>query len=344
MGEGITIVSPELTPTRGGLADYTKQVIAHWPGPENIVTLVPRARNREALRESLTRVGGAVLVQYSAYGFDRYGYPRWLIDGLIDWKERSRGRLVLMFHEIWTFWPWWNKNFVVQVLHRRAVRRLLRIADAVFTTTESQAGYLSGLTPGIEVRVLPVGSNILPQKLADTRTELGTAINFGMQGTRLKALREISGDLQRLAASKILRRIICVGGGNSESGDETEREILQSFPLSGGFAQLGSLPRSDVSELLSTAQFGIAAQDPLSYTKSGTLMAYAAHGLNILSPHARRAAPQPTSFFTSPAELLAGIAPDELQQRARGLQAWYERVASWPEIAQTLARAMQSSS
>ena len=134
-----------------------------------------------------------------------------------------------------------------------------------------------------------------------------------------------------------------MGGGNSDTGDETERQILQAFPLSSGFAQLGSLPAREVSELLQTAQFGIAAQDPLSYTKSGTLMAYAAHGLNILSLHARTAASEPTSLLTSSDEWLGGITEDELQRRARGLRAWYERVASWPWIAQTFARAMRAS-
>ena len=69
--------------------------------------------------------GGKILLQYSAYGFDRLGYPRDLIRALLEWKEHAGGRLVVMFHEIWTFWPLLNKNFFLQWLHRRAIRRLL---------------------------------------------------------------------------------------------------------------------------------------------------------------------------------------------------------------------------
>lgn len=342
MGEPVTIISPEMPPTRGGLADYTEQVIAHWPNADGAEAFVPQTKSREGLRTSLLATRGNVLVQYSAYGFDPIGYPRWLIDGLIDWKRENLGRLGVMFHEIWTFWPWWNKNAIVQQLHRRAIGRLLRAADAVFTTTESQAEYLQKIAPSVRVTVVPVGSNIVPQKIIDARTEVGTAIVFGMQGTRVRALRELSSELQQLAKSQRLKRIVSVGGGNLQALENEEREILSAFPLSGGFAQLGSLAAHEVSGLLAAAEFGIAAQDPLSYTKSGTFMAYAAHGLNILSPHARLAAPEPTSLLTSPAEVLAGLSEEELAGRARGLQAWHERSASWPKIAETFARAMQA--
>ena len=103
---------------------------------------------------------GKVLVQYSAYGFDRYGYPRWLIEALLEWKKETQGILAIMFHEIWAFWPVWNKNYLLQQLHRRDLRRLLRVTDAVFTSTSSQAAHLTALSPRCPIQVLPVGSNI----------------------------------------------------------------------------------------------------------------------------------------------------------------------------------------
>ncbi len=339
VSQPVTILSPELPPTIGGLADYTAHLIANWPGAQEFDVMIPR---RETFRANLPTQNGTVLLQYSAYGFDRYGYPRWLLDALLDWKRKSDGRLCVMFHEIWTFWPWWNKNFVIQMFHRRAITRLLRAADAVFTTTASQADYLSRLAPGCNVRVLPVGANVVPTAAPPTSRERGMAVLFGMQGTRVRALRETAGDWRALVPSGRIERIVAVGGGTLNALDAEEKALLEALQLRSGFRQLGAKNAREVSAILASAEFGIAAQDPLSYTKSGTFMAYAAHGLNILSKHAAPAAKEPTCLLTSPAELSVGLADVELHRRGQKLRAWYERTASWPQIAQEFARAVRS--
>lgn len=300
--------------------------------------MIPR---RETFRASLAKKNETVVLQYSAYGFHRYGYPRWLIAALLDWKRKSGGRLCVMFHEIWTFWPWWNKNFIIQMFHRRAIARLLRAADAVFTTTLSQADYLSALAPGCNVCVLPVGANVVPTAGLPASCERGMAVLFGMQGTRVRALRD-AGDWRALAQSGRIERIVAVGGGTSDVLDAEEKVLLEALHLRSGFRQLGAKNAGEVSAILATAEFGIAAQDPLSYTKSGTFMAYAAHGLNILSKHAEPSATEPTCLLTSPAELSVGLADVELHRRGQKLQAWYEGSASWPQIAQEFARAVRS--
>ena len=67
------------------------------------------------------------------------------------------------------------------------------------------------------------------------------------------------------------------------------------------------MPEEKISELLSTCEFAISAQDELSITKSGTFMAFAAHGLNILSCYADASKPEPLSLLISPEELMKGI-------------------------------------
>ncbi len=360
MTQRITIITPELPPTRGGLADYTEQLVFHWPGQPDFEFIVPKnsgatsgkfcghpvahvPRHRSALATALPSDGGAVLVQYSAYGFDRFGYPRWLVDGLLDWKQKTNGRLGIMFHEIWTFWPWWNKNSIVQLLHRRALGKLLASADAVFTTTSSQAAHLSALVPGCEVRLLPVGANIVPAAAGKSESrDRGTAVLFGMQGTRIRALLEMKSSLQELAKTQRLQRILALGAVGSAERDEEERRLLEAIALPSGFQQLGAKSAPEISTILATAEFGIAAQDPLSYSKSGTFMAYAAHGLNILSNHADASAPEPSCLLTSTNELKRGVDATELDERGRKLQAWYDRTASWPQIAQEFARALQA--
>lgn len=343
----------------GGVGDYTEQLIRHWPRQQDFNFIIPARGNnavrmlgshtvrevnpdRRALAAQLAQTD-AVLLQYSAYGFSRYGYPRWLIDALIAWKRKACSPLCVMFHEIWTFWPSWNKNFPIQVLHRRAIRQLLHVADAVFTSTASQADHLSSLAPRVQVAVLPVGSNIVPPDVTLAARESGTAVLFGMQGTRLRALRDMAAELRELATIGRLTRIITVGGGNSATQDAEERGLLGSFRLSAGFQQLGEKSAEEVTAILGTAEFGIAAQDPLSYTKSGTFMAYAAHGLNILSNYADPTAAEPMSLQISPAELRRNLDAAEMTTRARKLRTWYERTASWPQIAQKISAVFETS-
>jgi hypothetical protein len=106
------------------------------------------------------------------------------------------------------------------------------------------------------------------------------------------------------------------------------------------FEQLGPLPEEKISELLSTCEFAISAQDELSITKSGTFMAFAAHGLNILSCYADGSKPEPVSLMTSPEELMKGVADAELQLRGERLRQWQERTAAWPYIANQIRRAL----
>jgi hypothetical protein len=360
VASSITIITPELPPMSGGVGDYTAQLIRHWGHEQEFDFVIPKhsgapletfgrhnvrevTPDRVAFEAQLSGTA-AVLLQYSAYGFSRYGYPRWLIDGLVEWKRKAGTRLCVMFHEIWTFWPWWNKNFAIQLLHRRAIRRLLDAADVVVTSTRSQADYLSNLTGGVRVGVLPVGSNIIPDKSSSELRERGTAVLFGMQATRLRALSEMATELRELAAVGRLTRIITLGAGNSAGRNTEERSLLESFHLPEGFEQLGEKSAGEISASLATAEFGIAAQDPLSYTKSGTFMAYAAHGLNILSNYADASAAEPMSLLISPAQLSGQSDGAEMKTRAAKLQAWYARTASWPHIAQQIAAAFEPTS
>ncbi len=70
-------------------------------------------------------------------------------------------------------------------------------------------------------------------------------------------------------------------------------------------------------------------------------MAYAAHGLNIISPYADASKPEPLSLLTSPDELMQGVTREELESRGERLRQWQERTAAWPYIANQIARALE---
>jgi len=345
MNDEVVIVTPELPPAVRGVADYTQRLIEAWPDKENLQLLVPR----NAMEELLPGVG-RVLVQYSAYGFDHHGYPRKLIRALIDWKTKTGGRLVVMFHEIWTFWPVTNKNFFVQFLHRRAIKSLLRSADKVFTSTESQAEHLRALSSPNPIRVLPVGSNIRRNEDVDLvrhgtdslwRARMpGCAVIFGLQRARLRGLRKMRSSLSSLAAAGYITKIISIGAGSDSNLDNEERSLLKALQLKEGFEQLGPRPEREISELLFAASFGIFAHDELSLTKSGTFMAYAAHELNVLADFADKSKPAPICWLVAPRELQQEDLNSEWKSRAESLRAWQKENSSWELIARTFADAL----
>src|SRR5947207_15120753 len=193
MNGDVVIVTPESPPAVGGLADYTQRLIEAWPYKERPRVLVPRSA-----MEEFSPGAGRVLVQYSAYGFAHHGYPRKLIRALIDWKNKTGGRLVVMFHEIWTFWPVTNKNFFLQLLHRRAIKKLLGVADKVFTSTQTQAEHLTALSPRNTICVLPVGSNIRRDEDVDLRRIPGCVVIFGLQRARIRGLKKMRDGLSSL--------------------------------------------------------------------------------------------------------------------------------------------------
>jgi hypothetical protein len=299
-------------------------------------------RTRATLRAELPAAGGKVLVQYSGYGFGHFGYPRWLLRALIEWKKESGGLLVVMFHEIWTFWPLLNKNRLVQELHRGDLRRLLAVTDVAFTSTASQAEHLAALHPQSQPEVLPVGSSIEPHARGNAPTrDPELAVLFGLQGSRLRTLQSMEAGLKTLAATGRIRRVVTAGAGNDPARAEEEEQLLQSLHLSGGYQLLGAIPAAHVSDLLTGARFALSAQDPLSVTKSSTFMAYAAHRLLVLSPFGGASREEPLCWAASPAELAQGMDEAQLTARADALHRWHERTCSWERIAERFARALQ---
>ena len=347
MTSSLVIITPGLVAGSGGVADHTLALLREWSPLQNVTLLVatpgsapeewsgavrPLGSTSEAILAQLPSNGGKVFVQYSAYGFNRFGYPRDLIRALAEWKKRAGRQLVIMFHEIWTFWPFTNKNFIVQQLHRRALRQLVKVCDSVFTTTSSQAEHLRQLN-NASVHIVPAGSNVARRSAANvTRTDKWAAL-FGLQHTRLRALDHMRKSLDTLSAANQIARIVCLGSGTDPNMARRERHMLSRLNLSEGFAQLGTLGPDDVSEVLNSVTFGLFGQNELSCTKSGSFMAYAAHQLCVIADFANPSKPPPVCWLVGPNEMLGGIEPRELQRRAECLRMWQEQNCSWEVIA-----------
>jgi hypothetical protein len=142
--------------------------------------------------------------------------------------------------------------------------------------------------------------------------------------------------LRALADLGSITKIITVGAGNGTFADE-ERQLLTGFRLKEGFEQRGHQEEDQISNLLSVSSYGLSAQDELSLTKSSVIMAYAAHGLNVVNAAAGQDKTEPNCLFISPDELLGGLSETELAARAQRLKAWQENTSSWQLIANAFA-------
>lgn len=355
MTSELVIITPELAAGTGGVADHTLALLRCWePGPDFRFLVAPSASknvehagnvgplgtNAAAISEQLPSSDGKVLLQYSAYGFNPFGYPRNLLRGLIEWKKRNGGCLVVMFHEIWTIWPFINRNFLIQKFHQRSLKELLEVCDAVFTSTSTQAEHLRHLCHDVAVHVLPVGSNIRPHSSTIVERRQGVGVLFGMQQTRIRALENMKMSLGALASSGQIKKIVSVGQGTDPRDSKYEHDLLAGLRLSEGFVEKGSLGEQEISRILSSATFGIFGQSELSCTKSGSFMAYAAHQLYVLADFADPSKPPPICWTVAPAELLSGLSNEELHRRAECLRLWQKQNCSWNVIAATLGRAL----
>lgn len=362
----LIFIVPELPPAVCGLGDYSMKLVEELrldPAPhfllmrggdatrafypEMTAEEIPKDENR--LVQRLTELGAErVLMEYVGWGYHSRGCPLWLLRGLRKWKKKNASaRLVIMFQELWFRPAWYKPDFLLQHLHRRAIRQLLPVVDQVFVSTEGYAQWLSGSAfPGL-LRVLPNASNILPvDPPRSERENRGTFMIFGKQTSRLVSLEEMAPWLRKLYASGRLQRLQIVGMRGSEEQNQREDAAARAALPEGAFEILGAKSPEELSRLFAAAEFGIFTQSPAGLTKSTIFMAFASHGMNIVSPNVTPGLDAPQCWITHPDELLENGAGLELTlaERAAKILAWYEQNLSWPRIADAYRQSLKLTS
>src|SRR5690242_17837761 len=102
----LVIITPDVAAGAGGVADHTLALLQRWKPVPGLTLLTPNpeaqlpqsttdvkrlATSKDSILDQLPGTDGKVFVQYSAYGFNRFGYARELIAALLEWKKRNRG-------------------------------------------------------------------------------------------------------------------------------------------------------------------------------------------------------------------------------------------------------------
>lgn len=303
MNERITLVSPELPPVAGGVADYVAHLAAHWPGGGLNSWYVGEGAEEAAGARPDWRVrpitddgsgagwpdSGVVLVHYTQYGYAGNGIPRRFTQGLQRWRAGGRDtgaarRLAVFFHETWQEGPLWRRRGLIAPAARKCALELAAAADVVATNCRKHA---SQLGRGVNAVVLPVPSNIPVsaepraggyERMAQPRLRV---VVFGLPETRLRALRAHRGFLSWLRERGGLAELVIVGAGD-ESGRFAVEGARIAAGISGGvLRRVASALPEEVSAELAAADLGLSGYGADEVGKSGTLAALFTHGCPV---------------------------------------------------------------
>ena len=351
----VAIIVPQMPPSVDGVADYTYQILCHSAKLEKSIIIV--AKNLHKSKEHLAAYSilklprsstqlsslldqynvNIVLLHYSAFGFSKRGCPISLLRAIKVWKEKHpNNKLIFMVHELWYTTKPWKLGFYSQLLHKWFLLLTLRQASKIFTSTDGYCDTLRKRFSSAKVTVLPVGSNIIPKRQPSTQDKVrNTWILLGRQANRVSALQDFATWLPRLCDAGLLIQISVVGPTDNESLAELEYTLLYSLLPADKVVQYGALESVQLSNLLSTCEYGMFSQTPLSWQKSGIFMAYAAHCIVVVAPFEWPNHSKHKLLISTPSSLINNSGSDK-NNLIKGflLGSWYAQNCSWQLMAE----------
>ena len=314
----------------------------------------PRAL-RSLRRHAKAWKGMYVLVQYTALGWSRRGFPRRFIRVLRILKAAG-SRVAVVYHDVE---PFAVKRWLDGVRRRsqlRVMRAALELSDtAVFTVPLEKISWIQS-HPANAV-FIPVGANFPTTGEAVSRRgvsnagKLSIAI-FGITGG--KATQQEIGeivDAVRFAASRIKELRLVVFGRNSKEAEPELRKRLEGVPVE--VQALGVLSSEDVVRSLSGCDVLLFVRGPIS-TRRSSAIAGIACGLPVIASEGPETAPPITEAgiaFYSPQkkgdlhDVLLHILQDEHHRASLAQQSWVaqQRHFSWNVIARQYAEFVEKS-
>ncbi len=252
-----------------------------WKGPSEITgfpIMQLHARNGEVLARVIQEIAttaphepSAILLQFAPYGYAAKGYPSWIIDGIRRILSAGHGPVITMFHEldVGKRKPW-TSAFWIAPLQRLLLQKLARLSDGRVTNTEFHRTKLKKW--GINnVSLLPSFSTIgEPSVNIDFEHRERQLIVFGRPWQRMHTYSVGQPFLRKIKDLVNFERIVDIG--DPIQGDNPEE--LEGIPV----IRYGSLPSSEVSELMRSSVASLLAYPVPLLSKSSIYGAICAHG------------------------------------------------------------------
>jgi hypothetical protein len=291
--EAIISIVPRLPPAIDGVGDYalivademrkkfsieTRFIVVDpfWQGPRQIHGFSVSTISQRSKLELCTTLGDAefVIVNYANYGFDRWGCPVWLTQGLNDWKRKATSsRLVTMFHEIHqnVVGPPWKHAFWLIPYQKKVASNLLRLSDAVMTNNMEYSRKLAHLsyTPIDRPEFLAINSCVGEPPISLPLSQRKKQIVVFGQRRRINTYRKSADLLNQLCKKFSIEKIVDIGPS-----------LKQELPrLDVPINQLGELEAYEISDVLAESAIGMINYSNDALIKSSVFAAYCAHGV-----------------------------------------------------------------
>lgn len=285
----------------------------------------------------------AVVLQYQAYSYGRWGWAPWLVAAVRRLRTASPGAaVVLLAHELFVELDG-PRNVVVGLPQRAQFAALRSLSDVVLTTTEPFARRAGGFGRP-PAGVLPVGSNLPDRRSAraDARRALGVKgdqVVVGLLGTGhwSRMFDVLPPTIARLAKAHRGLVVTNLGAG---------APVLQVGDANVVVHRPGELEADELAKRLSAVDVLLLPFTDGVSTRRTTLMAGLQHAIPVLSTDGPstgellRASSgvalvplgDAHAAFASHAETLVG----DVQRRldlSRGGRELYERRFAWPVLA-----------
>lgn len=350
----LTIISTRLPPQICGVGTFSWLLDRHWPGgvSQHRFLVVDDGKHAHSiaadrdvrafgddwdlLSRLLEELGSTdVLLHYAGRAYQPLGCPRGLARALSRWKARfPTGRLIIFFHELPARLPLFNRHYWFNLFSRGVARKLTRIADLMITNTADHLAILQQISGRQDIQLVPVPSNIEPTawgKASRAPTEFAI---FGLPYGRWRTLEAFDREIQQWLAKNVMTKLHLIGP-TDEKFDARSETLIQAYRNPNVVMKHGELAAETISELLSNVQFALTTVDELTWNKSGTLMAFLAHGCSVVSRN--KSSLEPLVWNVMPEEV-GTINFDNLQRRAEAARNWYQTNADWEILAGTISR------
>ena len=369
----IDLIHPLLPPVIDGIGDYTallsaelarehrvrilvdeKQKFTPIPNVEIIPAYTLTDRQSFQRLEQFARDSNAdwMVLQFNPFGYGRRGYNPVLPKVMQRLAAMGKPRLAMMAHETYT--PFVNLKLSVMALYQRPqFRKLLRASEVTFFSMEKSVGIHRGWAPGRTMIHLPVGSNIPPVLIerAAARERLGIApdeVVLGVFGTAhaSRLLDLVAHSVRHVQEKGVKVRLLYVGpDGGAFAGQFRGVGCITDGPH----------PADEVSRRLVAMDVFLATYADGISSRRGAFIAALQHGLPIAATVGQHTDPfladegEKAYLLARPdqpkqlAENVARLATDRTlaHSLAAGATSLFDRVFSWPRIAQKLIQSLQ---
>lgn len=249
----------------------------------------------------------AVIVQYSAYGFQKRGAPLWLVRGLATARHPQ---VLAMFHELYATGPVCSSAFWLSPLMRWIARRLAELSKYVYVSRAAAARWLGG----DNITVLPIFSSLgeieCPAPLRQRPNHL--ALFAYQAGTNAWYWERLRRTIEVLKPDQV----IALGRSPDVVG-----AACGDVPV----ACTGILPVEDVAKHLAACRYGYLSYPPDFLGKSSILAAFAGNALATILADDAIKLPEGLELgrhLIAASRLSAGT---DLDAASRHLAAWYHQ-------------------